>query len=83
MEGEEEEMGVMRCGYWYFPLVELPVRDVATQVEDVWIEVEVVAMVLGTRVVETGMYEVVWIAGLMIDEVEIRGVTIVSGVEET
>ena len=63
------------------PEVELPVREVATQVEVDWTEV---AMELVERVVLTGTgEEVVVLTGGETDEVEVGGVMTVSGVGET
>ena len=56
-------------------------REVATQVEDDWTEV---ATELVERVVPTGRgEEVVVLTGGETDEVEVGGVTTVSGAEET
>jgi hypothetical protein len=63
------------------PEVELPVREVATQVEVDWTEV---ATELVERVVLTGTgEEVVVLTGGETDEVEVGGVMTVSGVGET
>jgi hypothetical protein len=63
------------------PEAELPVREVATQVEVDWTEV---ATELVERVVLTGTgEEVVVLTGGETDEVEVGGVMTVSGVGET